>query len=166
MRSGILRRTFPNQTSGKAELTMMRISTKGRYALRLMVYLAGRTGEQPVSLREIAENQHLTLKYLESIIALLLRKQLVVSSRGKSGGYRLARPASQCTVYEILQATEGTLEPVRCVSNGQLCPMEAGCPTRPVWLGLQKVIRDYLEGITLCDLAHSPTGEFSYCDGI
>lgn len=145
---------------------MMRISTKGRYALRLMVYLAGQGGQRSVSLREIAEKQHLTLKYLESIIALLLCKQLVLSSRGKTGGYRLARSASQYTVYEILRATEGTLEPVQCGNNGQVCPLETGCPTKPVWRGLQNVVREYLEGITLQDLAHSPNGEFSYCDGI
>lgn len=146
---------------------MMKISTKGRYALRLMVALASQPGAQPMSLRAVAEQQRLTLKYLETIIALLLRERLVVSLRGKSGGYRLSRPASRYTVYEILQATEGALEPVNCLDSGKYsCPMEKLCPTQPVWRGLQRVVREYLESITLEDLAKSPPGEFSYRDGI
>ena len=146
---------------------MMRISTKGRYALRVMVELARQRDDKPVSLRAVAENQRMTLKYLESIIALLMRERLVVSARGKAGGYRLSRPASQYTVYEILRATEGGLEPVQCLADqAPTCRMENHCPTLPVWKGLNRVVKEYLEGITLESIAELPPGEFTYCDGI
>lgn len=145
----------------------MKISTKGRYALRVMVDLAQQNADKPVSLRVVAERQNMTLKYLESIIALLVRERLVTSVRGKSGGYRLCRPVQQYSVYEILRATEGELEPVQCLTAGAVaCPMEQRCPTLPVWKGLSKVVREYLEGISLGDIAELPSGEFSYCDGI
>lgn len=145
----------------------MKISTKGRYALRVMVELARLRDERPVSLRAVAESQHMTLKYLESIIALLVRERLVSSVRGKAGGYRLNRPASQYSVYEILRATEGGLEPVQCLTeNAVACPLESRCSTLPVWKGLEKVVREYLEGISLASIAELPPGEFSFCDGI
>lgn len=145
----------------------MRISTKGRYALRVMVELANQRDDKPVSLRAVAERQHMTLKYLESIIALLVKEQLVASTRGKAGGYRLSRPASQYTVYEILRATEGGLEPVQCMAEQAApCPMEQRCTTLPVWRGLHRVVQEYLESITLESISHLPEGEFSYCDGI
>lgn len=145
----------------------MKISTKGRYALRVMVELARQRDDKPVSLRSVAEHQHMTLKYLESIIALLVRERLVTSARGKAGGYRLSKPAAQYTVYEILRATEGGLEPVQCMADAHVvCPREALCPTLPVWKGLNRVVREYLEGITLESIAQLPPGEFSYCDGI
>lgn len=145
----------------------MKISTKGRYALRVMVELARQGDDKPVSLRSVAENQHMTLKYLESIIALLVREHLVSSMRGKSGGYRLSRPASRYTVYEILRAAEGELEPVQCLTDSAAtCPLEQRCPTLPVWKGLSRVVREYLEGISLESIAELPSGEFSFCDGI
>lgn len=148
-------------------MRMMKISTKGRYALRVMVELARQPNDKPVSLRAVAERQQMTLKYLESIIALLVREHLVTSARGKTGGYRLSRPAARYTVYEILRATEGELEPVQCLTAGaSVCPMEQRCPTLPVWKGLSKVVRDYLDSITLETIAELPSGEFSYCDGI
>lgn len=148
---------------------MMKISTKGRYALRVMVELARQNvgTEQPLSLRAVAERQHITLKYLENITTMLLREGLVSSVRGKAGGYRLTRPAAQYTVYDILRATEGDLEPVSCLAaNAPACSMAQHCITLPVWQGLHKVVREYLEGITLADLAEQTPGEFSYCDGI
>lgn len=146
---------------------MMKISTKGRYALRVMVELARQRDDKPVALRAVAEHQHMTLKYLESIISLLMRERLVTSSRGKAGGYRLSRPASQYTVYEILRATEGGLEPVQCLTEpSTACPIESRCPTLPVWKGLHRVVKEYLEGITLESISQLPSGEFTYCDGI
>lgn len=146
---------------------MMRISTKGRYALRVMVELARQQDDKPISLRAVAQRQRMTFKYLESIISLLMKERLVTSSRGKTGGYRLSRPASQYTVYEILRATEGGLEPVQCLAEqASTCPMEQLCPTLPVWKGLNRVVQEYLEGITLESIAELPPGEFSYCDGI
>ena len=145
----------------------MRISTKGRYALRVMVELARQRDDKPVSLRAVAERQRMTLKYLESIISLLMKERLVTSSRGKAGGYRLSRPAAQYTVFEILRATEGGLEPVQCLADQAApCPMEQHCPTLPVWKGLNRVVQEYLSSITLESIAELPEGEFSYCDGI
>lgn len=146
---------------------MMKISTKGRYALRVMVDLACADADKPVALRSVAERQHMTIKYLESIIALLVRERLVVSTRGKSGGYRLSRPAADYNVYEILCAAEGDLEPVQCLSDRSMqCPLEDNCATVSVWRGLSRVVREYLEGISLADISGSRRGEFSFCDGI
>ena len=146
---------------------MMRISTRGRYALRIMIDLARYAAREPVSLRDVAARQQITPKYMESIMAMLLRAGLVTSARGKSGGYRLARPAAQYNAYEILCAAEGDLEPVQCLSSPvNTCPMRERCTTLPVWTGLSEVIRTYLEGISLADLTSSAAGEMSYCDGI
>lgn len=146
---------------------MMKISTKGRYALRVMIELARQGSDQPIALRTVAERQNITLKYLENITTMLLREGLVTSVRGKSGGYLLSRPAARYTVYEILCATEGELEPVSCLASGaQACPLENRCPTLPVWKGLSKVVREYLESISLATLAQQTPGEFSFCDGI
>lgn len=145
---------------------MMKISTKGRYALRIMVDLARRSSEGPVSLREISERQNITPKYMESIMALLLREKLVLSLRGKAGGYRLSRAPEQYRVYDILKAAEGDLEPVQClVQKPNVCPLSAECVTLPLWEGLSQVVREYLEGYTLADLL-GQEGAFSYCDGI
>lgn len=145
---------------------MMKISTKGRYALRIMIDLARHTDEGPVSLRAIAERQHITLKYMESIIALLMREKLVMSIRGKAGGYRLSRPASQYKAYEILCAAEGELAPVQCLSTPiNTCALQDSCSTLPLWRGLQQVVRDYLESFTLEDLL-GQEGSISFCDGI
>lgn len=146
---------------------MMKVSTKGRYALRVMIELAQQEGGQPLSLRAVAERQGITLKYLENITTMLLREGLVASVRGKAGGYRLTRKAEQYTVYDILRATEGELAPTSCLeAAAPVCPMEQYCPTLPMWKGLRRVVKDYLEGITLASLAKRPSGEFSYCDGI
>ena len=96
---------------------MMRISTKGRYALRIMIDLSHQKSGEPVSLRSIAERQEITLKYMESIMTQLLRAGLVVSVRGKSGGYHLTRQPKEYTVYEILRASEGDLSTVQCLST-------------------------------------------------
>ena len=132
---------------------MMRISTKGRYALRIMLDLVRHEDGEPVSLRDIAERQNITQKYMESIMSLLLREKLVVSVRGKSGGYRSARPAAEYSVYEILMAAEGSMSPVSCLANEpQGCELAARCETLPLWRGLDAVIRQYLQSITLADL--------------
>lgn len=130
----------------------MKISTKGRYALRVMVDLARNqqleSGYMP--LKDIAARQNLTVKYLEQIIALLTRAGFLLSVRGMGGGYRLARAADAYSVGEILRAAEGNLAPVNCLCEGRpACPRSAQCETLPVWQGLQKVIGDYLDGITL-----------------
>ena len=128
----------------------MRISTKGRYALRIMLDLAQHTDQGPVALREISERQKITPKYMESIMSLLLRDQLVQSLRGKAGGYKLTKTADKYNLYEILSSAEGGLAPVHCLSMDENdCPIRQTCLTIPVWEGLHKVIEDYLSGISL-----------------
>lgn len=137
---------------------MMRISTKGRYALRIMLDLARHAAGEPVSLRDVAERQHITPKYMESIMSLLLKEGMVVSARGKSGGYRLARAAEEFTVYEILCAAEGDLSPVACLApEAEVCALAEHCATLPVWRELEKVIRGYLTGVRLSELAMGET---------
>lgn len=129
---------------------MMRISTKGRYALRIMLDLAQHTDQGPVALREISERQKITPKYMESIMSLLLRDQLVQSLRGKAGGYKLTKTADKYNLYEILSSAEGGLAPVHCLSMDENdCPIRQTCLTIPVWEGLHKAIEDYLSGISL-----------------
>lgn len=145
---------------------MMKISTKGRYALRIMIDLARHSDEGPVALRAVAERQNITLKYMESIMALLLREKLVLSVRGKSGGYRLAKPASQYKVYEILCAAEGDMAPVQClVGTENTCALRSTCATLPLWTGLHQTVKAYLESYTLDDLLDQE-GQLTYCDGI
>ncbi len=144
---------------------MMRISTKGRYALRIMIDLSQQKSGVPVSLRSVAERQNITLKYMEGIMTHLLRAQLVVSIRGKAGGYYLARPAEDYTVYEILKAAEGDLATVHCLSTPtNYCPLSQACSTLPLWSGLQKVIQQYLESYTLADLM-GDTCPQTFCNG-
>lgn len=129
---------------------MMRISTKGRYALRIMLDLAQHSDQGPVALREISERQNITPKYMESIMSLLLRDNLVQSLRGKAGGYKLTREPAQYPLYEILSTAEGGLAPVHCLAMDENeCPIRKTCLTIPVWEGLHKVIEDYLTSLTL-----------------
>ena len=129
----------------------MMISTKGRYALRMMLDLAEREGL--VSLRDLAARQNISMKYLEAIAATLHRAGLVQSQRGKDGGYRLAEPADQITVAEILRCTEGTLSPVNCASlEGTPCERAGECRSLPLWLALDRQIDTFLSGITLEDV--------------
>lgn len=129
---------------------MMRISTKGRYALRIMLDLAQHSDQGPVALREISERQNITPKYMESIMSLLLQDKLVQSLRGKSGGYLLTRQPEEYPIYEILSCAEGGLAPVHCLAMDENeCPIRPHCLTIPVWEGLHQVIKDYLGNITL-----------------
>lgn len=131
----------------------MLISTKGRYALRVMADLAGHPSEGYIPLKEVAQRQEISEKYLEAIIKLLVRAKLLNGLRGKGGGYKLTRPPEQYTVGEILRLTEDSLAPVTCMEpNADVCPRAAECITLPVWKGLDRVINEYLDGITLADL--------------
>lgn len=131
----------------------MMVSTKGRYALRVMAALAQWNGEGFVPLKEIAQQQGISEKYLEAIVKLLVKSGLVIGLRGKGGGYRLARRAEEYTVKEILDVTEGELVPVACLEeDAQTCPRAEECVTLPLWQGLNRLIQDYLSGITLEDL--------------
>ncbi len=128
----------------------MMISTKGRYALRIMVELARCHGEEPMPLKEVAQRHDISNKYLEAIVKLLVQSGLVVGSRGKGGGYKLARDAGEITILEILDATEGSLVPVSCLEgNPEQCPKSHQCVTLPMWQGLNQVIQDYLSHISL-----------------
>ena len=131
----------------------MMISTKGRYALRVMVDLAEHQTEGYLPLKEIAERQEISEKYLESILKILVQNKLLTGLRGKGGGYRLTKDPSQYTVGAILRLTEGSLAPVACLeSQADPCPRMAGCRTFPMWQKLDTLINEYLDGITLADL--------------
>ena len=131
----------------------MIVSTKGRYALRVMIDLAEHSSEQYVPLKEIAERQEISEKYLESKLKVLVRSGLLAGLRGKGGGYRLTRAPEQYTVWEILSLTENGLAPVACLEEGAApCHRMANCRTYNMWKGLDDIIRDYFRGITLADL--------------
>lgn len=131
----------------------MMISTKGRYALRVMIDLAQNNTGEFISLKDVAQRQEISMKYLEMIVSLLNKGKMVESQRGKSGGYRLARKPSEYTIESILTLTEGTLAPVNCVENGaKNCDRAANCITLPLWQKLDHVIDEYLESVTLEDL--------------
>lgn len=136
----------------------MRISTKGRYALRLMLDLAEHQGDGCVSLKDVAQRQDISKKYLEQIVPTLSRAGFLLTNRGYQGGYRLARAPKDYTVGEILRLTEGGLAPVACLEqHPNTCPRCGECATLPMWEGLERVIRNYLDGITLQDLLEQQT---------
>lgn len=136
----------------------MRISTKGRYALRLMLDLAEHQGDGCVSLKDVAQRQDVSKKYLEQIVPTLSRAGFLLTNRGYQGGYRLARAPQDYTVGEILRLTEGGLAPVACLDqHPNPCPRCGECATLPMWEGLERVIRNYLDGITLQDLLEQQT---------
>ncbi len=131
----------------------MKISTKGRYALRMLVDLAEHREEGYIALKDIAERQGVSKKYLEQIVPILNRSDLLRTNRGNQGGYMLVKSPDKYTVGEILELTEGGFAPVSCVGrNPEECPRRSECPTFPVWQGLYKVISEYLYGITLQDI--------------
>ena len=131
----------------------MKVSTKGRYALRMLIDLAEHSQDGFVPLKDIAERQNISKKYLEQIIPLFNRTDMLRTNRGAQGGYMLARTPDHYTVGEVLRLTEGPLAPVACVDqNPVLCDRSADCATLPIWRGLSKVINEYLDGITLQDI--------------
>ena len=131
----------------------MKISTKGRYSLRLMLDLAKHYEDGPLSLTDISERQNISKKYLEQIVPLLTKSGLLTANRGHMGGYRLAKSPSEITVAEVIKCTEGNLQPVSCMA-GELneCPQQLECLTLPVWQGLHNVVSEYLQSITLQDI--------------
>lgn len=131
----------------------MMISTKGRYALRVMIDLAEHNTGEYMVLMDIAKRQGISEKYLEGILAVLSKSGLVSALRGRGGGYRLANPPETYTVGSILKATEGSLAPVACLDGeSNSCERSAECRTLPMWVRLDQVIHDFFEGITLVDL--------------
>ena len=131
----------------------MIVSTKGRYALRVMLSFAQRGSDEYVPLKEIAEAEDISQKYLESIMTILSKAGFVDAVHGKGGGYRLNRKPEEYTVGSILKLTEGSLAPVSCTAQGAAaCSRTTCCQTLPMWERLEKLIDDFFEGITLADL--------------
>lgn len=155
MESGVasLREKQSTQYTYKEDSAMM-VSTKGKYALMVMIDLAKCDPDKYISLAEIAERQNLSMKYLETLVAMLNKGGMLNSLRGKNGGYKLARNPEDYNISEILELTEGSLAPVQCVSQEDAgCENKATCVTLPLWVGLDKVIEAYLGNITLKDIA-------------
>lgn len=131
----------------------MKISTKGRYALRMLVDLAEHKDDGFVALKDIAKRQDISKKYLEQIVAVLNKPDILNTNRGYQGGYRLAKPANEYTVGDILRITEGGLAPVACLDQAEnMCERSDYCTTLFVWQGLHKVINEYLDSVTLQDI--------------
>ncbi len=134
----------------------MKVSTKGRYAIRMLLDLAEHKNEGYIALKDIAERQNVSKKYLEQIVAVLNKSDFLKTNRGYQGGYMLAKAPDKYTMGEILRITEGSIAPVACVEREEIdCERAAVCPTLSLWQGLYKVISDYLDNITLQDLADS-----------
>ena len=135
----------------------MLISTRGRYALRVMLELAQYDQSPYMPLPLIAEKQGISEKYLESIVSLLVKGGLVEGVRGKGGGYRLRRPLQDYSAGEILRLTEGSLAPVSCLEGEEnACPRAGQCHTLPMWTKLEGLINNYLDSVTLADLLDAP----------
>jgi len=137
----------------------VKISTKGRYALRLMLDLALHGGGAPVSLRDVAERQDISDKYLEQIVTPLVRAGLVKSVRGSGGGYLLTRAPEAYTVGDILGPLEGDLAPVRCAAEGPCAQRGEVCVTQEVWAKIYAAVRGVVDDITLQDLVDRSRGE-------
>jgi Rrf2 family protein len=132
----------------------MRISTKGRYALRVMIDLAVNDKGEFIALKDISARQNITIKYLEQIVTVLNKAGFLRSMRGNNGGHRLARAPKDYVVGDILRVMEGNLSPVECAAkeNGVECPLSDNCVTLGFWQGLDKVVNDYVDKFTLEDL--------------
>lgn len=138
----------------------MLISTRGRYALRVLIDLAEHTGGGYIPLRDIVKRQDISQKYVESIMTMLSKNNLVEGVHGKGGGYRLNREPDEYSVAEILKITEGTLAPVTCLEEGaRPCPRAAECRTLPMWDKLNAMITDYLDSVSLADLMQTETAD-------
>ncbi len=135
----------------------LNITSKGRYALRVMLDLAQHPEDGFVSLKTVADRQQISMKYLEAIVGSLKKAELLESTRGKEGGYRLCKSAADYTAGEILRAIEDNLAPVSCIKDGSiLCDKAAACQTLPMWKELDDITNAYLDGVSLQDLL---TGE-------
>ena len=132
----------------------MIVSTKGRYALRVMIDLAEHQSEKYVPLKEVAARQEISEKYLENILKVLVQNGFLEGLRGKGGGYRLTKDPADYTAGEILRAIEGSVAPIPCLGSvTNECPMSEQCFTLPFWAGLDEVINQYIDSVTLEQLA-------------
>ncbi|MBQ7917069.1 MAG: RrF2 family transcriptional regulator [Firmicutes bacterium] len=131
----------------------MIISTRGRYALRVMLDLAENGGDDYIAMKKIAERQGISLKYLERILPVLTQNEIIEGVQGKGGGYRLTRKPEEYKIGEILRLTEGDLAPVSCLEcDAKPCERSGECRTLPMWTKLHDMIGDYLDSVTLADL--------------
>ena len=136
----------------------MLVTTKGRYAMRLMAYIASFPNRK-VALREVAEGEVISLKYLEQLAHEMVKAELLVSVRGHGGGYELARSADEIKAGDIIRAAEGSTSPVACAAleEGGVCPREETCSTVAFWAGLDRAIENYVDGVTLASLVEPDT---------
>lgn len=132
----------------------MVVSTKGRYALRVMIDLAEHTGQGYTPMKAVAQRQNISLKYIERLLPPLVKNNYITAMHGKGGGYRLTMDPSEYRVGDILRLTEGDLAPVACLRscNAENCEQTEYCRTRPMWEKLDYMINDFFDGITLEDL--------------
>lgn len=129
------------------------ISTRGRYALRVMIEIAQQKKESYIPLKEISKRQEISQKYLESIMTILSKNNFIEAMHGKGGGYRLNRDPKDYKVGEILRLTEGSLAPVSCLECGaKPCQRAGECKTLPMWKNLNEIVSNYLDGVTIADL--------------
>ena len=141
----------------------MKISTKGRYALRMMLDLAQNRAKGLVSLKEVSERQGISKKYMELIVSSFHNSGLLTAERGFQGGYQLAKAPDQITVGEILRLTEGSLAPVACLELDPVgCERRDECPTLFLWKELDRRIEEYLDSVTLQDILDRQNGSFDY----
>lgn len=141
----------------------MKISTRGRYSLRMMIDLANHYDDGFVALKDISERQNISKKYLEQIIPLLNKSNLLIASKGHGGGYRLSKDPASITVKDILLSAEGSLMPVSCMDDEpNQCEKCADCITLPIYQGLYDVVNQYFESITLEAIIKKQVGNFTY----
>ena len=145
----------------------MKISSRGRYALRFMIDLAQHENGEAVRLKEVSQRQEISVKYLEQIVTLLNRGGLIRSVRGNQGGYLLTREAGNYTIGDILRVVEGDLFPVACMENEpNNCPRYPICKTIRFWDGLYKAVNDYVDSVTLADIADEEADDGSWAYSI
>ena len=140
----------------------MMISTRGRYALRVLVDMAENQKDGYIPLKDIAARQEISEKYLESIVKILVKEKIVTAVRGKGGGYRLGRLPEEISVERILILTEGSLAPVACIAENPVCQRMPDCRTLNLWRGLDQVVHEYLAKYSIRDLMSRTDGAFDY----
>ena len=147
----------------------MKISTKGRYGLRILIDLAAHDPEKPRLIRDIAQSQQISEKYISCLMIPLRRARLIRSIRGMNGGFHLAKDPKEITLLEILEAMEGSISIVDCVLCPEKCKSSRHCPARGIWQNLNDSIRDLMRNVTLSDILHTYCGQdakegiFDYC---
>ena len=141
------------------------ISTRGRYALRVMIDLAERETSEFVPLKEIAQEQQISEKYLESIVKALVQDGMLEGVRGKGGGYRLRKKPEECTVGSVLRLTEVGIAPVACLEDGaEPCPRAENCRTLPLWKKLNALLTGFLDSVTIADLMQNDGLPGEHCN--